>query len=156
MIAALVNLLATFYQTGDLQQMETIARSMLAAIPNDLVALQFLGLALYRMGRRDEAYQAFRKVAARLERTPGTTYPTTCEQATSVSYREAIRASSGLAEGWQQIAGVMARLGFQKAAIRACKSAQTRKRATTKDRLQCSAPAQNKNSADRTDAPAES
>lgn len=125
MIAALVNLLATFYQAGNLQQVETIARSMLATIPNDLVALQFLGLALYQMGRFDEARQAFRKAAARLERTPATAYPTTCEQAAIASYRKAVRAESGLAEGWRQIADALARLDFQKAATRAREAART-------------------------------
>lgn len=125
MIAALVDLLATFYQAGNLQQVETIARSMLATIPNDLVALQFLGLALYRTGRRDEAYRAFGKAAARLERTPATAYPTTCEQAAIASYRKAVHAESGLAEGWQQIADALARFGFEKAATRAREAART-------------------------------
>lgn len=125
MITALVDLLATFYQAGNLQQVEAITRSMLATIPNDLVALQFLGLALYRTGRHDEAYRAFGKAAARLERTPPMAYATSCEQAASATYRKAVRVDSGLAEGWQQIADVLARLGFQKAASRAREAART-------------------------------
>lgn len=60
----LVEYLATFYQTGNLVQMEVIARSLLAAVPNNAVALQFLGLALYQMGRVDDARLTFKRVAA--------------------------------------------------------------------------------------------
>lgn len=46
MTLALIDLLAIFYQNGNLERMEVIARSMLAAVPNDMVALQFLALSL--------------------------------------------------------------------------------------------------------------
>ncbi len=46
MILALVDYLGAFYQASNLGQVEAIARTMLAAISDDLVALQFLGLAL--------------------------------------------------------------------------------------------------------------
>ena len=47
MINALFDLLGAFYQSGDLAQAEWIARSILQAIPDDSVSLQFLGLVYY-------------------------------------------------------------------------------------------------------------
>ena len=64
MIDALFDLFGTFHQRGDLAQAEAIARSIRQAIPDDCVSLQFLGLAWYRTGRRDEAIKAFKAVAA--------------------------------------------------------------------------------------------
>ena len=55
MIDALFDLLGTFYQSGDLLQAEWIARSILQAIPDDIVSLQFLGLVYYRTRRREQA-----------------------------------------------------------------------------------------------------
>jgi cytochrome c-type biogenesis protein CcmH/NrfG len=122
-IPALLDLLATFYQAGNLDQVETVARSMLATIPDDIVSLQFLGLALYQTGRFDDAYRAFKQVATRFNEQPGATRPTDCEPAAAASYRAAIRADSGLAEGWWQIARVLAKLGFRAAAGRAYQAA---------------------------------
>lgn len=124
MIPALVDFLATYYQAGNLDQVEAIARSMLAAIPDDTVSLQFLGLALYQTGRINDAYQAFKQAAARL-RDPLAAKPAgvTCESAASVSMRMATRPHSGLAAGWWQIARIMNGYGFRSAAHRACNAA---------------------------------
>lgn len=119
MIAALVDCLATFYQTGDLAQMEMIARSMLAAIPDDLVALQFLGLALYQGGHMDGAYRLFKRAADSVGHLPEPGGVTDCESASSVSYREATRAHSGLADGWYRIALAMRNFGLHQPASRA-------------------------------------
>ena len=59
MINALFDLLGTFYQSGEFAQAEWMARSILQAIPDDLVSLQLLGLVYYRTRRRSEAMQAF-------------------------------------------------------------------------------------------------
>ena len=123
MITALVDLLALYYQAGNLEQMEAIARSMLAAMPNDIVALQFLGLTLYLTGRSDDAYRAFKRVAASHGEPSLMTFPAICEQAATVSYREATRADSGLADGWERIARILARFGFHKPAANALKAA---------------------------------
>jgi hypothetical protein len=68
MINALFDLLGTFYQSGELEQAEWIARSILQAIPDDIVSLQFLGLLYYRTRRRSEAMQAFNAAG---DRCPG-------------------------------------------------------------------------------------
>lgn len=119
MISALIDYLAIFYQSGNLEQMEVIARSMLAAMPDDIVALQFLGLALYQMGRTDVAYQMFKRAASRLDYQGDGSDPTICEPASVVSYREATRAHSGLADGWYRIALALDKFGFHKPATRA-------------------------------------
>lgn len=102
----MIDLLADFYQSGNFAQMETIARSLLTAIPDDMVALQFLGLSLYLMGRRDSAHRAFRRAAGHAARTTHTaastaTAPgaTTIEVAAAISYREATKPGTALAEG---------------------------------------------------------
>ena len=123
MITALVEYLAMFYQTGNMAQMEVIARSMLAAIPDDLVALQFLGLALYQSGRVDDAYRALTKVADRQDRQMERDVGTDCEPASAASYRAATREHSGLADGWYRIALVLNRFGFHKPATRAFEAA---------------------------------
>ena len=123
MISLLVEYLSIFYQTGDTAQLAVIARSLLAAIPDDLVALQFLGMALYQMGRIDEAYRVFKQVATRPapDVVPGVS--SGCESASAISYREATGAHSGLADGWQQIARILSRFGFQRQADRADQAA---------------------------------
>ena len=55
MIDALFDLLGVFYQSGSLEQAEWIARSIMQAIPDDIVSLQFLGLLYYRTQRHHEA-----------------------------------------------------------------------------------------------------
>jgi tetratricopeptide (TPR) repeat protein len=126
MTLALVDLLAIFYQSGNLERMEAIARSMLAAVPNDLVALQFLALALYLRGRTEEAYRLFRRYVwiAESPESPKA-LPTTCELAASASFEAATRPGSGLARGWMNIAQILGRLGYRRHASRALQAART-------------------------------
>jgi len=123
MILALVDYLSIFYQTGNLTQVEVIARSILAAVPEDVVALQFLGLALYQMGRLDDAHLAFKRVAARPDQEAPGNDRTACEPADVAIYRAATRAHSGLADGWYRIALVLNRFGFHHPAARAFNAA---------------------------------
>ena len=125
MIAALVDYLAMFYQTGNMEQMEVVARSMLAAIPDDVVALQFLGLALYQMGYVDRAHKMFKRVADKHALLTVENDPTLCESASVVSYREATRPHSGLADALYRIAMVLNRFGLHKPATRAFAAALT-------------------------------
>ena len=119
MISLLVEYLAIFYQAGDAAQLAVIARSLLAAIPDDLVALQFLGMALYQMGQVDDAYRAFRQVATKQDEDAVLVVSSNCESASVVSYREATGVHSGLADGWNQIAQILSNFGFQRPAERA-------------------------------------
>jgi hypothetical protein len=119
MISVLVDYLAAFYQTGNLNQVEVIARSLLAAVPDDLVALQFLGLALYQMGRVADAHLAFKRVAARQDQEEVWDSSNVCEPAHVATLRAATRAHSGLADGWRRIALLLNGFGFHKPATRA-------------------------------------
>jgi tetratricopeptide (TPR) repeat protein len=123
MISALVDNLAKFYEKGNLAQVEAIARSMLTAIPDDVVALAFLALALYQMGRIDDAHQAFQRVAARVEQHEESIDDTRCELASAAMFRAATQAHSGLADGWSRIAYILNRLGLQKPAARVFQAA---------------------------------
>jgi hypothetical protein len=123
MITALVDYLAMFCQAGNVEQMEMIARSMLAAIPGDLVALQFLGLALYQRGHVDDAYRTFKQVADDLEQQEEWDGQSVCEPASVVTLRVATQAHSGLSEGWNRIALILNKFGLHKSADRALEAA---------------------------------
>jgi hypothetical protein len=125
MTLALIDLLANFYLSGNLKQMEAIARSMLLAVPNDIVALQFLGLSLYMRGRTKEAYQIFKYyVSLTTNPQPQQKLLTSCELAAAATYQAAIRPGSGLANGWQGIAEILSHLGYRRHAVRARKAAR--------------------------------
>lgn len=123
MITALIDLMGAYYQAGNLPQMAAMARSILAAIPEDIVALQFLGLALYQMGRLEAAHKVFARVAGRRPKSAPYELPTTGELASVTVLREAISPASGLGEAWQQIAHAMRGFGFDAAATRAHQAA---------------------------------
>lgn len=126
MITALIDLMGSYHQAGNLVQMAAIARSLLASVPNDVVALQFLGLAWYQMGRQESAREVFSRVAARLEGVPSPDrWPTTGELAEATVYREATRPASGLGEAWQRIAQALLSFGFRRAAARAYRASRT-------------------------------
>ena len=122
MIPVLVEYLATFYQTGNLVQLEVTARSLLAAVPNNVVALQFLGLALYQMGRVDDARLTFKRVAATPDQQEQGDGRGVCEPAHVTVFRAATRAHSGLADGWYRIALALKGFGFHSPAARAFKA----------------------------------
>jgi Lhr-like helicase len=123
MIDALLDLLATYYQAGDLRQVEVIARSMLHAMPDDVVAMQFLALALHRRGQVADAYRYFRKAAEQQECPDEDRCQSTGELAAAACYRSATRFGSRLAKGWRQIAKLMAHYGFRRSAAQALRSA---------------------------------
>lgn len=119
MITALLDLMATCYQAGNPGQMATVARSVLASIPEDIVALHFLGLALYQMGHTDAARRVFGKACATPKRRRKTDRATTGEQAATTMLREASAPAAGLSQAWRHIALAMRELGFRRAAARA-------------------------------------
>jgi len=125
MTLALIDLLAAFYQNGNLLRMEAIARSMLSAVPNDIVALQFLALSLYLRGHTEDAYLLFRRYATGAAKA---SLPkpllTSCEFAATASYLAATRPGSGLAQGWRSIAQILTHLGFDRQAARASRAAR--------------------------------
>jgi hypothetical protein len=119
MITALLDLMGACFQAGNPSQMATIARSILSSIPQDIVALHFLGLALYQMGHTEAARRAFSEACARPQRRRKSDQATTGEEATATMLREASAPAAGLSEAWQHIALAMRELGFRRAAARA-------------------------------------
>lgn len=103
MIPALVDLLAIYHQNGNMAQMEVIARSLLAAIPDDLVGLQFLGLALYRRGREAEALLLFRRAVAMEPALLASADSPANQTAALATYREATRPGAPLSGAWKQL-----------------------------------------------------
>lgn len=126
MIPVMIDLLADFYQSGNFVQMETIARSLLVAIPDDIVALQFLGLSLYLMGRKESAYRAFRRGA--VNAAAPAPAATTIEPAAAISYREATKPGTALADGWDKISRILRSLGLHKPARSALAAARAARR----------------------------
>lgn len=119
MITALIDLMGACFQAGNPGQMATVARSILTAIPKDIVALHFLGLALYQMGHTEAARHAFSKACALPKRRRKIDHATTGEEAATTMLREASTPAAGLSEAWQHIALAMRELGFRRAAARA-------------------------------------
>ena len=125
MITALVDLMGTYYQAGNLSQMGVIARSILAAIPGDVVALQFLGLALYRMGHIEAARRVFSRLYVKADEAKPADLVTTGELASTTILRLARSPAAGLGEAWLSIAHVLTKLGFRSAATQAYEASLT-------------------------------
>lgn len=131
MIGALMELLGGYYVRGNFAQVEAIARSLLTAVPDDRVSLQFLGLAYYRSGRVDQAIEVFKKVVNR-RRKPSLRMPgrrvsrEAVEEAplpAAVCYAEATHPSPDLARTWYDLGLVLVELGEPEKAVSAFQSA---------------------------------
>jgi tetratricopeptide (TPR) repeat protein len=123
MINALFDLLGAFYQSGDLAQAEWIARSILQAIPDDSVSLQFLGLVYYRTRRRAQALQVFAAAAGNLPREQ----PTAATDASLQASAQCLPAASGhgstLAGAWYDLGLLLFRLRRPQQAVSALRAA---------------------------------
>ena len=122
MIDALFDLLGTFYQSGDFAQAEWIARSILQAIPDDIVSLQFLGLVYYRTDRRSQALQTF---SAADPDAPAA--PPVAGGPDLLASAQCLRAASGhgsaLAGAWYDLGLLLFRLGRDRQALGALQAA---------------------------------
>ncbi|MFZ2628962.1 MAG: tetratricopeptide repeat protein [Rugosibacter sp.] len=107
MIGALVELLNNSYQSGNLAHVEVIARTLCAAIPDDVVSLQILGLAYLKTGRTADALKLFRKADRKNRHTPDieplADGGTQLESAATACYREATRKHAGLGRLWYDL-----------------------------------------------------
>jgi Flp pilus assembly protein TadD len=120
MITALLDLMSACLQDGNPAQMATLAKAILVSIPDDIVALHFLGLALYQMGRMEAARRVFSRACARPQRRRRTDkWSTTGEKAATTLMREASTPAAGLGQAWRQIAHALQDLGFRRQARRA-------------------------------------
>ena len=130
MISTLVEMLGAYYSAGDLIGIEVIASSMLATIPDDLVGLLFLGLALHFTGRSKEARNVFGRTGSINIEALEQTATRIIEPANAASYREAIRPGARLADGWLQIAQLLGSYGFTPEAEGALRSWRMTQRPT--------------------------
>lgn len=110
MINALFDLLGMFYQSGDFVQAEWMARSILLAIPDDIVSLQLLGLVYYRTERRAQALQAFSAAAGDPCDSRGPTDVNRNLQASAQCLQAASGHGSMLAGAWYELGLVLFRL----------------------------------------------
>jgi tetratricopeptide (TPR) repeat protein len=62
-IGAMFDILGHFYNVGDFARMAIIARNTLASVPDDVVSMQFLGLAYLRTGNEQSAVSLFHRAA---------------------------------------------------------------------------------------------
>jgi tetratricopeptide (TPR) repeat protein len=128
MIRTLVDLLGNFYARNDFANFEAIARSLLAAIPNDQVSLQFLGLVYYRTGRINDAIQVFDRVVRRRARAEIPAEQAASEvapgdSAAALCYQEATRDRPELARAWYDVGTTLVELGKVEQALPAFRSA---------------------------------
>lgn len=119
MISAFIHFLAAQYRQGDTEGVLRTTRSILDTIPDDLVALQFMGLVYHQLGQREKAGMLFRRAANLYDDILHGPIGTVCESAARISYREATRPESGLGDGWLAIALALKEYGFDCLAERA-------------------------------------
>jgi len=129
MISTLIDLLGNFYARNDFANFEAIARSLLHAIPNDQVSLQFLGLVYYRTGRINDAIQVFDRVVRRRHEQPENpaeateSEPAPGGSAAAICYQEATRDRPELAQAWYDVGTTLLELGKVEQALPAFRSA---------------------------------
>jgi len=129
MIGTLIDLLGNFYARNDFVNFEAITRSLLSAIPNDNVSLQFLGLVYYRTGRTKDAIRVFDKVINRLKPLAMMGSRTTemqlfhVDHVATVCYQEATRPNLDLARAWHDLGTALRDLGKYEQAILPFRSA---------------------------------
>ena len=99
-------------------------RSILNVIPDDLVALQFMGLAYDQLGQREKAVLLFRRAANLYDKILQGHIGTACKYAARISYREATRPESGLGDGWHAIAMALKEHGLDRLAERALRASR--------------------------------
>lgn len=128
MIGTLVDLLGNFYAINDFTHAETIARTIQASVPNDLVSLQFLGLVYYRTGRVNEAVSVFdrvirrRKTAALVEPEATRNEIADDGRCAAVCYQEATKRNPLLAKAWFDLGAVLLKLKKPELAMPAFRS----------------------------------
>ena len=129
MISALMELLSNYYLSGDLTQVEMIARTIRAVIPDDVIALQILGLAYLQRGRASDALKLFQEADGKNAQTPKIETlsdgisESQIELAASVLYREATRKHSGFGKLWYDLGAALIALKRPKQSIWAFRTA---------------------------------
>jgi tetratricopeptide (TPR) repeat protein len=130
MIRTMMDMLSTYYQNGDWINVEAITRAILAAVPDDHVSLQFLGLVYYKTGRVGDAVRIFNRLVNRDERASelklkrGKRYLSRGDYtAAAACYEEATRLDPKLATAWHDLGTTLIELGQHQQAVSAFRSA---------------------------------
>ncbi len=130
MLHTLFQLVGIRYSCGDFNAVESTARSILETVPNNLAALQFLGLAYYRSGRKAEALQILeaeapqQDPASRFEAEPGDDFLSrNGYSAAAACHVEATQRNRDLALAWYDLGVLLDELGRPEPALRAFQSA---------------------------------
>ena len=130
MLRTLFELFSNYYSHDNFGGGEVVVRSILAAVPGDVAALQFLGLVYFRVGRTTEAIKAFDEGAPTAGPTAGFASEPTEDflsangyTAAAACHLEATRRSSNLAPAWFDLGLTLTTLGRPRRAIAAVRSA---------------------------------
>jgi tetratricopeptide (TPR) repeat protein len=130
MLHTLFRLVGVHYSCGDFGAVETTARTILATVPNDLAAQQFLGLAYYRTGRKAEAMRILDAhppqypCAARFEAVRDVDFLSrNGYSAAAACHVEATQRSRDLALAWYDVGRILSDLGRPEPALRAFQAA---------------------------------
>lgn len=129
MISAMMELLNTYYLSGNITQLEMITRTIRSVIPDDVIAIQILGLAYLNRGRVSDALSLFREADRKNYAVPEIKSATDragepqTELATSALYREATRKHSGFGKLWYDLGAALIKLKRTKQSIWAFRTA---------------------------------
>ncbi len=123
MIETLFDVLGNFYHEGNFSEAERIAGIITQVVPDDDVSMQLSGLLCYRMGRREEAIQAFNRAATSSFASGLAAHHDDRLSAALQCRRAARRHGSTLAGAWYDLGLVLFRLRRDQQAISAFQSA---------------------------------
>lgn len=123
MIEALLDLLGTFYEKGDLLRAERLALRILQTVPDDTVSRLCLGLIYYRSERREAAIRIFDATAGQLLDQGDGMHRDGRLSAAAHCLRAARAQGSTLAVAWYDLGLVLLRLRRYQQAIEALESA---------------------------------
>jgi tetratricopeptide (TPR) repeat protein len=106
MISALIELMNTYYMSGDFTQLGTVAWTLFKSVPDDIVSAHFLAFAYIKTGRHGDARTLFEQLRARLPKRarPARTSIAAEQRAEAVCLSEATVRNPGYAATWHALA----------------------------------------------------
>lgn len=106
MISALIELMNTYYLSGDFTDCGTVAWTLFKSVPDDIVSAHFLALAYIKTGRHGDARTLFEQLRTRLPKRarPARTSIAAEQRAEAVCLSEAIVRNPGYAATWHALA----------------------------------------------------
>ena len=118
MISALMELMHHTCQSGDFTLLATVARTLLDAVPDDIVSAQVLAVAYLKTGRQGEAMQLFERLRSRLPALKRRNAANaSLQSAQAVCLSEATDRNPDYAGTWRTLAGELMQLGRNDEAV---------------------------------------